>query len=399
MNREEILDLGHSNILTHHCMIAELPTGFGKSKFAIDMASDICSKVFKDDECEANILILVAKTVHKQIWIDEMNKWGGIPSSHIVIECYESLKAYKNCIFDMVICDEAQHLSDRRLEILSTITINYNLLCLSATLPKSIKGYLKYKYNTYCIKTTLQNAIDNEVLPDPTIYLIPLKFDKQIDQTIIRNGGKKLKIVECNFHERWDYYKRTDVEVHVKCTKDQYLQDLNSSIEYYKKRNYNERMKRKWLKLCGDRLKWLAKCKNEYILTMLNYFKDYRTLTFCSSIEQSEILGKNCIHSKNKKSTEVLDKFNKKKIKHITSCNVLNEGVNLVDCRIGIFANLNASDIIVIQRLGRLLRHKDPVIIIPYYPETREEELVNKHLEGYNRDLIHTIQTFNYIQL
>ena len=88
-------------------------------------------------------------------------------------------------------------------------------------------------------------------------------------------------------------------------------------------------------------------------LFRLNKLNRYRTLTFCSSIEQTEKLGKFCINSKNKKSTEYLDMFNNKEIKHITSCNILNESVNLVDCRIGIFCNLNSSDIIVKQRNGK----------------------------------------------
>lgn len=70
---------------------------------------------------------------------------------------------------------------------------------------------------------------------------------------------------------------------------------------------------------------------------------------------------------------------------------MLNEGMNLVNCRVGIYANLNSSEIIVKQRLGRILRHKNPIIIIPYYKGTREEELVNKMLEDYNPELIKVI--------
>lgn len=73
--------------------------------------------------------------------------------------------------------------------------------------------------------------------------------------------------------------------------------------------------------------------------------------------------------------------------------------MNLVDCRIGLYANLNSSDIIIKQRLGRILRHKDPIIIIPYYVGTREEELVEKMLEDYNPELIKTIKDIKEITL
>lgn len=58
--------------------------------------------------------------------------------------------------------------------------------------------------------------------------------------------------------------------------------------------------------------------------------------------------------------------------------------VNLTNCRIGIFCNLNSSEIITRQRCGRLLRHKSPIIIIPYFKDTREEELVQKMVEEYS---------------
>ena len=51
------------------------------------------------------------------------------------------------------------------------------------------------------------------------------------------------------------------------------------------------------------------------------------------------------------------------------------------------------------QKLGRLLRHKDPVIIIPYYEGTRDEELVNKMLEDYNQDLVSKITNLKDLTL
>jgi superfamily II DNA or RNA helicase len=153
-------------------------------------------------------------------------------------------------------------------------------------------------------------------------------------------------------------------------------------------RSRNEIFRNKWLKLSGDRLKWLSDKKNYMVRVILQLLSNERTLTFCNSINQTEELGKYCINSKNKESDKILQDFNEGKIKHITSCNMLNEGINLTNCRVGIYANLNSSDIIIKQRLGRILRHKHPVIIIPFYKNTREEELVQKMLEDYNPELI-----------
>jgi len=122
----------------------------------------------------------------------------------------------------------------------------------------------------------------------------------------------------------------------------------------------------------------------------LRGLEDKRTLTFCHDIAQTEVLGKYCVHSKNGQSNTILRMFNDKEISHITACQMLNEGVNLTECQYGIFANLNSSKIIQAQRVGRLLRHKHPKIIIPYFTHSREEEIVKKMLEGYDKSLVET---------
>lgn len=73
--------------------------------------------------------------------------------------------------------------------------------------------------------------------------------------------------------------------------------------------------------------------------------------------------------------------------------------MNLVDCQVGIYANLNSSDTIVKQRMGRLLRHKNPVLIVPYFVGTRDEELVNKMLENYNPKLVTVINDYKKIKI
>ena len=78
---------------------------------------------------------------------------------------------------------------------------------------------------------------------------------------------------------------------------------------------------------------------------------------------------------------------------------MLNEGMNLVNCQIGIYANLNSSETIIKQRTGRLLRHKNPIIIIPYYENTRDEELVDRMLENYNPELITTVNSIYEIKI
>lgn len=375
MTREEIHDLALSKIDRTKYMILELITGFGKSKLAIDLINHICNRTNRS----LTVLILVAKTVHKQTWKDEIRKWGGIKSDHITIECYESLKNYRGFHFDIVISDECQHLSENRMNILETLHIKEAFIGLSATIKKEMRDYFIHSHKATVIKCGLKEAVEDEVLPEPTVYLIPLSLDNSVCRYKTKRFGK-------------------DVIV----TQQGYYNSISSLIEWYKNKflhSRNERLKNMWLSTAGKRLKWCAEQKEALILSLLDKFRDYRTLTFCSSIEQSERLGRYNITSKNKKSLEYLNMFNKGKIKHITACSILNEGVNLTDCRVGIFCNLNSSEIVVRQRIGRILRHRSPIIIVPYFKDTREEELVQKMLEEYSKDSVIKIDNINNIKI
>ena len=47
----------------------------------------------------------------------------------------------------------------------------------------------------------------------------------------------------------------------------------------------------------------------------------------------------------------------------------------------------------------RILRHKSPIIIIPYFKDTREEELIQKMMEEYSEESIITINNISEIKL
>lgn len=379
MTREEIRNLAISTIDTTKCLILELSTGVGKTKISIDLVNHLCDRVWKTYQEPTSVLIIVAKVVHKQTWLDEIKKWGGVNTDDITIECYESLHKYQNKIFDVVILDEAHHLSDAKKDILKSIKIGEALIGLSATLKKDLKEYLKYSYNAKFISCGIKEAINSNILPNPKVYLIPMELDDTLNNYKSKKYGKE-----------------------VITTQKGYYDNLSSLIEWFKEKYFrtnNSNTKNLWLSLAGKRLKWLSEQKEGYVFRILQYLKDSRTLTFCSSIEQTEKLGLYNITSKNKNSTYYLNKFNNGRINHITACSILNEGVNLYNCRVGIFCSINSSEIIVKQRLGRILRHKSPIVIIPFFKDTREEELVNKMLESYNKESIKIINDYKKIKL
>lgn len=339
--------------------IYELPTGYGKSLVALKLL----------DLTKPN-LIVIPKLCLIQNWKDEMKKWG-FDDSNVVFTTYISLKKHVNKWYSAVCCDEGQHLSERARYYLEQIKTD-NRYFLSATFTREIKEYLFNRYNCAIEKKTLRDSIDSGRLPDPTVYLIRLKLDdywKKYPYETISNKKKTTMML----------------------TQQGYYNKLSNTIEWYKNKVMYEgksNMKAMWMAKCLQRNKQLSRFKEPVTKKLLQILKNERVLTFCCDIKQSKELGDNFITSDNKDALKILQEFNDGKIDKITSCNILAEGISLYNCKYTIFNYINSSDLLQKQKSGRALRHCKPVIFIPYYENTREEELVNKMLELYNKDLV-----------
>ena len=386
--RNDILKLNAKSIL------AELPTSAGKSRVAIEFINEKGLK--------GNILIVVPRLILFDNWKDEFVKWGYEDIlKQVTFTTYISLAKHCDTHYDLVIFDECHHLSERAREAVDYIDSEYNIL-LSATVKKPLKKEIKLLFpGIKCYKVSLKEAIDENILPDPKVYLVPLQLDnKEVNQFFL-TGPKKIKNpIEVPFSSRFQAKRDKTHAYKVMCTQAQYYEEMSSMVDFYKRqyfRTNNQIIYFRWQKAAKDRLMWLSGLKNDVTKKILSTLKDKRTLTFCNSIEQTEILGKYCINSKNDNSAEYLDKFNKKKINHITSCSMLNEGCNLIECQVGIFVSINSSETMVIQRVGRILRHSEPIIFIIYYKDTREEELVQDMLVNYNPELITVVENLEQL--
>lgn len=377
--RNEIVQITNNNILL------ELPTSMGKTKCALDLL-ELRNK-------DGPILIVIPRLVLIDNWKKEFEKWNlERLLQYTQFVTYHSLEKMCNKQFSVVIYDECHHLSDRCCTFLPAIQTQTNIL-LSATVPqKKLQSFQHIFKDLYVYSKSLKEALEDNILPDPTIYLLPLVLDNkhQIFE-FVKNKSTKAHIITIPYEQRWNFInnpKYANWQIILMCTQQQFYSENDKLIQWYRKKLYNSVFRNKFQQACLTRLKWLSEQKEQVVLEILKRLKSYRTLTFCSSINQTIKLGENCINSKNKQSLQLLQDFQDYKINHITACGMLNEGVNLKDCQIGVFASLHSSEIIIAQRNGRLLRHKNPIFIIPYYKNTRDEEIVNKMLEDYNSDKI-----------
>lgn len=384
--RSEILALPNKHIL------CELPTSMGKSRVAIE-------RLVQKHISPKDLLIVVPRLVLIDNWKDEFSKWGHPKYKDATFVTYVSLPKMAGK-WKFVIFDECHHLSERCREALKSFTIQNSML-LSATVKRDLRYELSFLFpGLYTYKYNVRQATEEGILPDPTVYLIPLYLANSPAKYEIIFNPKMSNPVVYLYKDRWAARRIKNRKVIVKCSQREYYVDISSLIEFYKKKSFgNQRMKNVFLHKSGERLKWLSEQKTEFVQKLLQKLNKERTLTFCNGIEQTEVLGKHCINSKNKASEKNLEAFNNGKISHITACNMLDEGVNLANCRIGVYATLNSSDRMITQKLGRILRHPKPIIIIPYYKYTRDEEIVKKMCENYNPELVKTITNLDEMKL
>lgn len=393
MNREQILkDILH--LESYNNILLKLATGVGKTKLALELI---------EQRAAGPILIVYPKVTLKDEWLKEIKKWNKEHLlNNITFTTYASLHKhavgrggepirYSICVFD-----EAHHLSERKRNIFKGFTSANNIL-LSATINRNLDVELHKLFkglHTYTVST--KDAIENEILPDPTVILIPLGLKNQRTTcSFVVNPKAKNSITREYSISISNYWrlKKSKCRATMIGTPLEYHSLLCNLIEFYRLRQHNPVMKNIFLRLSGERLEWLSFLKNNHIKDILRVLKNDKTITFCSNIAQAELLGSNAIHSQNKKSEELKKKFNAGKIKHITSVAMLNEGVNLTNCKYGIWARYNTSEVMVVQKIGRILRHKTPYIVLPYFENTREEEIVSSMLLKTKSSKTHRIKT------
>lgn len=295
--------------------------------------------------------------------------------------------------WSLVLLDETHHFTEACEEASIELSCD-RVIAMSATIPKEPRWRLKSSFRgiqEYIVSA--RDAIDNSILPDPKVLLIPMMLDNtRIDQTLVIRKSKGGTPVKLSFQQRGQRFYYPTKRVEISCTQQQYYNFITSEIDRKKAdylRTQVEFRKNQWLMSCKQRLDWMTTLKEDFVTYLLNLLDEHRTLTFCTTIEQTKRLGKYPVNSEDKKvSIKNLVDFNSGKVNHITAASMLNEGINLSNCQVGIYANIGASKVIECQRLGRILRHENPLIIIPFFAGTREEEIVTKMLDNYNPTLI-----------
>jgi superfamily II DNA or RNA helicase len=346
-----------------------------------------------------NVLIGNPKDEQTKGWIGEIRKWGYAEYlSDITFTTYVSLHKHIGH-WNLVIFDEAHHLSERCQDIIKHYKIDV-LIGLSATFNPCLKSFYAATFSIpkkNIIRVDTMSAIEDGVLPTPKLVFMPIDLDNTKHNFVYtrkaKKGFEKLDTITIDYSETFKYRTHKGA-IDIKCSEAQYYAMMSQTIEWYggkfgKSSPY-------FLRQSLIRLHWLAERKESFVKKFLKKFTDVRTLVFSPSIQSSENLGCSCVNSK--VGVEDLSAFNKHEIDHISAVECLTEGANLEDCKVCLFQIINSSTRITVQKIGRGLRHSSPVLIFPYYRYSREEELVKRLAESYDANLIYEIDSLTKLK-
>lgn len=405
MTRDEIQNKAVELTSIHKRVLLAWATGVGKTFGFIKI-----QEMLKAEKT----WIVVAEVAHIKNWEDEYKKHGKEDLlKNTKIFCYASLKNNLNEEIDLLCLDEGHHAtSDIRLDHLSSIRAT-NIVALTATLSKEKKFLLDTLYGKFeAFSITLKEAIKWGIIPEPKVLLIPLELDKETKDCIIEQSwGTAIKkvIIHCDYRDRWQYLtdkaKYPHMTLIMKATQYEKNFYFNQQSDYWKKsfmRTRLEYMQTKWLLTGSERKRFLANSKTFKVKPFIKKLKNKRYICFCGSIEQAETLGgKNAIHSKMSVGTpaESIEAFSNHQIDNLYVVGMLQEGQNLPDIEAGVIIQLDGQERPFIQKSGRALRAKDPILFVFYYKNTRDEEYLGKILEDINPEYIRVITNIEELNI
>jgi superfamily II DNA or RNA helicase len=294
----------------------------------------------------------------------DLHKHGfqGLLETHIeAVICYASFTRYAGRELNLAL-NEVHRLSELRGDIGKTISFD-QIISDSATVPDEVKLRLAEICPFHEYHISLKEAIGMGILPEPAIYLFPIKLTTQQRAEVGRLEMEHLKYRSLYEHDgaMWQ------------------LNKMNLAR--------------------GKQKQFIAECKTPYVKELLREIKGKRLICFCGSIEQAQMLGgEQAIHSKksSKKNITILEKFNNFEIAEIYVNKMGKEGMNLPGIEAGVIVQLDSGNdqgLSFLQRTGRSLRAEDPEIFIFYAVETQDEVYLKRALQNIDKKYIKTYGT------
>lgn len=352
-------------------ILLELATGLGKTRIASGILDRMKAKTF---------LVLVPELSLITNFQNDMIKWGyGTYIDKGNFNAYASTHIHEGKEYDIIIMDEAHHLSEERRKSLDKIKAKKRVFLSAKIEDEDIREYIYNLGSLYEKTISLKRAQDLGLLPPLKVHFVDVELDDIIKRNDAQFGKKIYKLTDKAYYD----YMSNKVTWNSDMFKD------TKNIRYEQKKN-------SWgLK----RQKFLSEVKEEKAQEIIEWLKskNHRFVVFTGSIEQAERLGGlNAIHSKAKHKPELIKKagtksrvddylvraYNNKELDSLYAVGMLQEGYNLTDTKYGMAIQLGNKERKGIQISGRIIRAEDGVLIVLRVKNTVDERYVQNSLKS-----------------
>lgn len=359
----------------NHSVILQWETGVGKTLPALRTAEKLGGKW----------LWVMSMNIQENNVKAEMMKFK--IRANIKFIHYASLHKEVNS-YTGIILDEVHKLTENYAVHFKKINTKY-VLGLSASIPDDRKLLLQDLLKPAWSKVTMARAMQLGILPP--IQIIGVELDINLDPNRYNVCMKRFKSVEDHPYELnqmsfSDYMMSSYIQHNFMvtgCTLKQRLQVVEREMEFWKDLQRTNWQKYSWtsetrfLPLGSERKRVLADFKSRFmpIIEQRLKNKNFRYVVFNENIDQVESNDGVKIHSQQKSvdNVQAIKDFNEGRTNVLQVVKMLNEGINLVNIDAVIILALNSTSVQNIQRRGRSVRGDNPLVIVLYVKDTKDE--------------------------
>ena len=354
-------------------MIA-MATGSGKSRVAVEVAKYYINSIDKSLS-----LLVPTEKLRDENWKEEYSKWGAdYLWSPTIRLCYASASKIQNKDFELAILDEGHNITELSSEFFSNNKVERTIL-LTATPPSDPikKETLKSLGIKLVYEVTLDQAVRLGFVAPYKITVVSVALDNTTKNI---PGGTKLKPFMTTESAAYAY--------HCKAIQQAMFDKTPSG-----------RKRHQFAILRRMQFIYKIPSKTEVIKFLLEKVipQDDRSLIFCGSIEQAEVVCPWRYHSKS--GDKAYNAFKAEEINRLSCVKAINEGHNFPGVDSGIIGQLNSKEKDLVQRIGRLIRYRpghEAHLYIVVSESTQDEKWLENAVENLDQSKIEYVRFINF---
>ena len=326
--REETKEKALEQLIATGRTLIEGATGVGKTKMSLDLVVER-----KYD----TVIVLVPTDTVADSWDKDIEKWYGAGKLPILVVNYRSAHKLLNVFMCLgtkcLILDECHHITDLNLSSLIKLPEDVDMIALSATVDQEKFELLEQLQFKKGIRITTDQAVEHDLIVNYKVSVIEFEPDSVTKNVECGKKGEKFLTTEADniryLEFRFNNAKRAGNSKSIEfaiISRMHFIKSMPSRINIAKK--------------------VIAKIKRD------NPSK--RLLIFAPTIKIAEELCPECyLHSKS--GQEMFEDFVSGKSNHLSSVNMLSEGVNVQADMILVLSSYY-KERSTVQQLGRVLR-------------------------------------------